>query len=232
MCLLTRSYADGAEKAELGFRLAPGDDQVEVVLLRFEQPTKGWRRGSVSMSFGADKLLSSRNGVSLPVPNTDQRLLRFFISRSGLETLGKESAVTIEEHRQPPVAMTLTSAGKAVAALRKCESDQIRGWGIDPDMLATRPVPIGDMSDWYAYPLRAASEGQHGETIIRWRIATDGRAKDCAVLRSSGNSVLDSAACEQLVARGRYRPAIAKSGKPMDWFESRRIVWSIAPIGL
>ncbi len=80
------------------------------------------------------------------------------------------------------------------------------------------------------YPRAAFNAGAEGTVAVRYTVRTDGRAGDCAVVRSSGNGDLDGTTCRLIEKRFRYRPALDRSGRPVsateyktyDWYLPRR----------
>ena len=71
--------------------------------------------------------------------------------------------------------------------------------------------------------------GEEAATTIRVTIATDGKARDCTVVESSGSAELDKSACATMMRRARFRPALDKQGHPMESTYTSRIRWRIQP---
>lgn len=228
LCMLTRPYEANGNKATLGFRQAPGDFQTEIIVLLADTPDEALRRGIVSMGVPGSNARALTVGVSMRVPGGRQRLLRFVGAHADVIGFGSQSSVTIEEGGQPATTFVLDRADKALGALMTCEIEQIKSWGVDLSQMAVPAKPIGDATKWFVFPLEAAQNRQAGDTTVRWMIDTQGAVNTCTVVRSSGNPVLDGAACKQIAKRGRYRPAIGKDGKPMASVETRHLIWSIA----
>lgn len=60
---------------------------------------------------------------------------------------------------------------------------------------------------------------RNGRIFLRLRIQPDGRASQCDVMRSFGNSTVDQWTCRLVVERGRFRPATDRQGLPVAaWF--------------
>jgi protein TonB len=57
------------------------------------------------------------------------------------------------------------------------------------------------------YPRAARRSGAQGTVFVRFAVQPDGRVGDCVVTRSSGSPVLDSATCELIQLRFKYKPA-------------------------
>lgn len=87
--------------------------------------------------------------------------------------------------------------GSEVGALRV---DQLREGGLVWPVLESPPSPA------FPYPAQALEEGAGGEILLRIRISDAGRVDSVAIVTSSGDAVLDSAAVEGARLL-RYRPA-------------------------
>ncbi|WP_237452063.1 energy transducer TonB [Qipengyuania algicida] len=77
------------------------------------------------------------------------------------------------------------------------------------------------------YPSRAVREGTEGTVGVAVVIGTNGRVSSCSVTRSSGSSVLDSAACDGMQRYARFKPALNAAGDPITSNYSTRIVYRL-----
>ena len=66
------------------------------------------------------------------------------------------------------------------------------------------------------YPAKALRQGREGVVTFKVLIGTDGRAKSCAILKSSGHDDLDSAACTSMLKRGQFTAAMDAAGALME----------------
>ena len=82
------------------------------------------------------------------------------------------------------------------------------GAGFTPARLINK-IPDSD------YRRIAGNRLPRGSVVITFRVGTDGRPSDCRVVRSSGDSGVDSAICPIAVQRLRFRPARDASGRPV-----------------
>ena len=74
------------------------------------------------------------------------------------------------------------------------------------------------------YPAAAIRAGHEGSTHVRLTIGTNGRIADCSVIGSSGSLILDSATCQLMTRRFRYRPA-TRDGVPVEGAVTQRVTW-------
>ncbi|WBO24656.1 energy transducer TonB [Sphingomonas abietis] len=96
--------------------------------------------------------------------------------------------------------------------------------------------PLGYPGDWITsedYPADAIRLKVEGATGFRLDIDADGAVARCTVTATSGSDELDQTACELLVRRARFSPAMDASGHPIAATYSSSVRWQIpqpAPI--
>lgn len=136
------------------------------------------------------------------------------------------------------VDLAPTNIDPALATLRACHNMLLRSWGVSPaEQEFIGPLEhkdlkyaIGNQDGWVGYgdyPKAALAGHQEGTVTIFWAIGTDGHVHDCRIIKSSGVPTLDAAACNAVTDRGRYRPVLDNSGKPMTLHAFRDVNWHI-----
>lgn len=75
------------------------------------------------------------------------------------------------------------------------------------------------------YPRAALRARAEGSVAVRYTVRTDGFVEDCRILRSSGHFELDDTTCRLIERRFRYRPALDRSGRPVEAIESKSFDW-------
>jgi protein TonB len=95
-------------------------------------------------------------------------------------------------------------------------------------MLAlSAPSTASDFVTEQGYPpeaLRHHWEGRVGFTVA---IDPTGHASNCRITSSSGHSVLDEATCRNILANGRFKPAVDAHGNPLEADYSASVDWKI-----
>ena len=71
--------------------------------------------------------------------------------------------------------------------------------------------------------------GFRGVVGVRYRVGTDGRVTQCAVVRSSGNALMGQATCAAIEKRFRYDPWRDAAGRPVRSTVLRDQQWDIDP---
>ena len=78
------------------------------------------------------------------------------------------------------------------------------------------------------YPASAQAAGAQGTAQAELTIGTDGRVTGCNLIRSTGNSALDSATCNILRRRAKFVPARDSNGNPTsDTVTTPPIRWQL-----
>ncbi len=130
----------------------------------------------------------------------------------------------------PPPPLTSRCPGKIVVPYQAlCPAANAP---LPPQPDAAKPLsPKGNPGNWVpqsAYPrdaLRDNIEGMVGFTLV---VGPDGRPTQCRISSSSGNDSLDWGACESLMRRARFNPAIDADGKPVVGTYTNRVRWAIS----
>jgi len=78
-----------------------------------------------------------------------------------------------------------------------------------------------------AYPSRAIRREIEGNVGVSVVIGADGRVQSCSVTSSSGESLLDEAACAGMERYARYDPALDAAGNPTSGRDSLTIVYRL-----
>jgi TonB family protein len=152
-----------------------------------------------------------------------------------LRTFGESDAIQVSAGNRMLVDIPLPLTGPALAALRQCEDDSLRRWGLDPKVIRSLRVPVKEVESpahWVSdadYPDTALQQEASGSVLTRLKVDATGLVSDCLVVESSGNAALDETTCRILRKRGRFHPAIDADGKPTTGLTAIRIRWLTAP---
>jgi periplasmic protein TonB len=78
----------------------------------------------------------------------------------------------------------------------------------------------------YDYPSQSRRANQSGAVAVKLSIdLASGRVNDCAVTKSSGFELLDTASCLHLIRRARFLPRPNATGKSPVLYFRARVVW-------
>jgi TonB family protein len=170
-----------------------------------------------------------------PYPGYEQRAARIqgvpptfveeLASASGLRISGRTVGLTVE----------MLDTQQAVAAVRACNRDLKRSWGINVDQqaLVTRePVKVAGSFSSNDYPAEALARSQVGTTLVRVTVGPDGKAGDCRIIFTSRAPLLDATTCRVMTTRFRYEPALDAQGQPVAFMVVQSVQWGIADDGV
>jgi TonB family protein len=157
------------------------------------------------------------------------------VEKGFLDALASADQLSIEVDGRRVQEMALPGTGAAVKTLRTCNQDLLRAFGVDPALdalLKRRPQPIGgNVAQWVTnndYPDDALRRGASGTTVVRLRIGTEGRVRECVVVATSGDSSIDRQSCAILQRRGRFEPALAADGSSVEASLITSLRWAVA----
>lgn len=231
-CTLQRDFGEGDAKMTFALRPSPTGRFSEVVVLgRYEGGGGDLSSGRARMWLtpGAEPI--ETDYVSIGSPEDQSRRTSFHVEEAALREIAASETITVEAG-QNAVSFRIAATGPALAALGSCQAELLKRWGLDPDAIAAVATPaeaLGDEALWISsedYPDAAAHAGMAGTSLVLFAIGKNGRVSNCRAVASSGHVLLDAAACEAITKRGRYRPALDKSGKRMVSWASRRVMWA------
>jgi TonB family protein len=231
-CRLSRSFAAEGRGATLVFDmplLRPMDIGLSGLRIVVSPRPVTLQKGAVEVILEPAQVHMAGSFASAALPKNEEWLIQSFIEGMNPKTLGDSRRLDFHFDNGSYLAFDMTGASRAFAALEACRRDLAAGWGLDPDEHLRVSVPaqaIGDETSFITpsdFP--PGYLGSSGTTQIHWTIDTSGRSVDCVVDSSSGNRVLDAAACRAITSRGRYRPALGTDGKPISSHKSRAVTW-------
>jgi TonB family protein len=151
-----------------------------------------------------------------------------------LDRLSRATSLTVSEAGRPVAHFSLAATARAVAALRACETDGLRLWGIDPvtwNALRAPPKPVVGLPMLVRaedYPMDAVRARASGKVIVRLTVDPSGRAVKCAWIAKSGHDSLDQQTCAIFLHRARFEPGLDAEGKPVSAPYVTKITWRAA----
>lgn len=231
-CVMTHDFGNAEVPTTIGFKPALLGPEIEVALVTpgtLSQP----RAGKVRILLEPSGATIERTATQVQVRGEARVNVRLPLDATAAPLLEDATAITITVGKAS-TRVPLPDIKPALATLRKCKGELLVGWGVDPterDRVdpnkLPRVAPSAAKGDWVRssdYPA-GLDHSQWAVVIVLWTIGLDGRVHDCRAIESSGFPAFDKATCDALTVRGAYTPAIDKSGKPMLFHATRRVVW-------
>lgn len=99
-------------------------------------------------------------------------------------------------------------------ALKACNDNLLRSWGIDPTAQARTPSGVSP-ADWFpqdSYPTEAKQRGMQGRSVIAVTVSPAGRPTACRVILNAA-PVLDATTCRLAMRNGRFEPTEGTSDR-------------------
>lgn len=102
-----------------------------------------------------------------------------------------------------------------------------RGGGGSGDYSGYSPARLVQNVSRRDYRALAAGRLPTGSAMVSLRVQADGVATNCRVVRSSGDSIVDSGLCPLLTRRLRFRPAQDNLGRPIPYTLEYVATWRL-----
>ena len=183
-------------------------------------------RGKVRVDDGNDHEVVMFAADSI---NQGKVIYTFNISGEAFDELKVGKRIRIQT-RQLSADISISNMTPVLGKLGECLPLLFEHWGFSREKQATlasfpsheKKLPLKS-SD---YPTSAIRRGAVGAVEVLLNIGTDGRPLDCRLVRSSGHKDLDDTTCERLMARGKFKPGLDRSGNavPSPFFFS--VYWA------
>ena len=127
--------------------------------------------------------------------------------------------------------LNLGSMRAPMEAMRKCTTDLVRTWGLDPEVqggLTRMATPTDNPGNWlrrHDYPRTLLAAGLSG--IVRFRLDVDeaGNVSGCHIQMASRPEEFNDISCRLLAQRARFLPALDRAGKPVKSYFASAIRW-------
>lgn len=222
ICALRQQVYNGSAAIEV--KRTPANDQTELLVTL----PRGSKIGHGRFGDGKIVLQPSDTAVAGPIGlgawsarDSRSQLAVTIYDPAFLQNLAKATKLQISESKVGSFDLPVTSAADAVDALRVCEDNKMRAWGLDPRAwraLQARPLPLGDPRNRFKaddYPQAALAQHLEDDAISRLDVSPDGVVTDCAQLNAASYRGFEQAAC-RVLKRARFRPARDANGRPVS----------------
>ena len=240
--------AFGTGKDEIIMRLSryePGDG---FVLTLYGQSLRTLEASSsVKLAFSPTvKLhyLESMNGLAGKVPmvilgGTSDFLDRpspddgFELPRITPEQEAKVTGLTYQFEHHNLVRLEFGSMASPLKAMRECNADLVKFWGLDPvvqEKLTVTPKPKTSPGTWLDpddYPYEPLREGKGGYVRFRLEVDEKGAVSGCHIQLKMKQPEFDKLTCELISKRAYFSPAIDAAGKPTKSYFVEAVRWVI-----
>lgn len=206
-CMLSRNFSTGDQSFLLAVTFEP------VVHL-------SWLRvGSTEQVKARDdgKATVKADGAELKEPihfnifpsQSNGAVREFMFTEFHREVGGAKRTVQLRLGKYGDLTFHLDDFPQAMGAADTCLAGLHRSLGIDPSILSKIAAePEGTALSFVKYP---RGEGGFDIKLLYW-VTPEGRVEECRVLTPSGHRDFDASVCNQLQAKGKFKPARDRVG--------------------
>lgn len=214
-CELTRTLTS-PQPAQLAISTMVGTDAYFVEYLSAKPNVDGDAVGRGSLLIdgktqATDYLTRSRTTSTLPSS------LSLNTGRSAIDAIGAGSNFAFKSSVGSVGPLPLPNAAKAIAALHRCETDQLIEWGADPSQFAAGGAPpqVGDRDEWVSQNVmhQIHSSGRSIQPLHYLVMSDQGVVENCAAVFGVPNSDFEQVVCKAMAGRKLGKPARDPSGK-------------------
>ena len=217
-CTASHTYmADGAELV-VAIQPVPTRDTA-TLLIQAPRKLTTWESEAAEVHIGSDRIELGGRVRAEPVVKPGFSRYVIGLKRENYEKLLATGRLTFNgQHLR--AQFNLQNLAALSKVLAQCNRTLLESWGLPADAqaaLASFPEPKNPSAIFNPndYPNRAANRGAIGEVHALTSVDSAGRVTGCRIMRSSGHADLDEATCEAIRKRGRFSPALDRTGKPM-----------------
>ena len=143
-----------------------------------------------------------------------------------IDRFAEAGSIRFQARGRPLIDMAFPGAAAAVTALKACNEDLLRSWGVDTTIpLSRRPrIRSGSIRN-DDYPSGSINRGERGTVVARFIVQPDGRVETCSAAVSSTHPTLDQHTCAIIVERFRFHPAEDEQGRPVPGLFVQTVRW-------
>lgn len=212
-CSLIR-VPDSETRFVVALRVLPGSDYADIYLVPHSSATAPERVDSLQL-LPSGRAFDVTEDHDFMVPGA-YRLSR--IPVDFVDAFAGAQALVLNRHGDTAARIRLANTAAAAGALRQCISDAMRQWGFDEAAWRAlsrhpRTLNAGGVSD-LDYPMQAVRQNRQGRVVMRIEVSAEGRATACVPVATSRTPTIDAAACNAVMTRGRFEPALDAAGQP------------------
>ncbi|MEO6114375.1 MAG: energy transducer TonB [Sphingomicrobium sp.] len=217
-CLASRAFASGGEEIAIALRPRPATPRTTLYLRVPAATAAGWKKSKIEI--GAEPIEASQFGFVMSAAGAN-RILSTNLTEAELTKLSGGASLSFDNGKRS-ARVTMLGLSGVRKILGDCVTDLLEKWGVSREQQANlqsfpeTEKPVLDYVGFNDYPSDAVKREAGGEAEIRVLVGTDGVARECRLVSSSGDAQLDATTCAIFVRRARYRPARNKAGQAVE----------------
>lgn len=227
LCVLERRNTE--PPATLFIRTSPGSDGYWVAIASSDLD-KSVSFVPATLTFAPSQKTLNGRATVVKLPDGTRVIWMEDIPPALLDNLSDAETVTMTLASGKSVSVETPSSATAVAALRRCNADQLIQWGADPGQFApggAMPVAVKNRYEWLSKSKLLAVMGKSSRPDIdeefRVTVSPDGMIDDCHALSDKIEKGVEKAVCDAVVSKFLFTAAKNPSGQSIRGVATFRI---------
>jgi TonB family protein len=216
-CLLSRRFGPEAGSVTLGFEPSMAVAEGRLLLVVPAPEKRPNRTGKARIELAPSGMVLAADFSSGPIG--PGRGIVLWLEPGSVAGLTDARTITVTAGDEPPVVLRTGGMTGALKAIRTCQDDLLRSWGVDPaDMIKEEDRPA--VATWFgvnSYPSSAVRAGAQGRVVSLITIGDDGKPTGCRIVITSGSSDLDKATCSIARQNARFGKVSREPKQPPRW---------------
>lgn len=188
-----------------------------------------WESGAEGISF-----LSSLDGSDSLDEEEKDKIGDAEMGRVLLEREETITGIAVRNAFRDDIQILTGTLAKPMAAMRICLDELMGHWGIDVEAHRTlsKPLERVNFRRWARaisndYPEALYELGEQGVLRVRMSVSADGKATACNIQSQLGKDEFREKACDLMLSRAEYSPALDAQGNPIASFDILSIFYVV-----
>lgn len=217
-CRLTRSIG-GSQPSAISIQTVPGSEAYQLTLASPQlQSFPKASPTSASLRFGDVRVIEGRAQAGVIDGELGAAVRMSGLPPEMLDALAAASGLALEYKSKVAGTFALPGSAKAVAALRRCNAEQLIEWGADAAQFepgGVLPVALVPHDNWVPDNdlLRIRPPRDDFMALFRVSIGVDGKIEACEAIDAGGSDSVTGIACTAVLGKRLLKPAQAASGR-------------------
>lgn len=235
-CQLVREFGTGEAKTWLRISRAASLDKLDIMIGGTSLPASNRNvEMTISALPGTESAKVSATPYAAEIDGKAHNIYRSFaMDQAFLHTLTDTQMLGFKSKANVDVTLQTKGIKKALGALSTCHDNLLTTvFKLDlPQLrsLQSLPQPGKNVASWVTtddYPRDALVKKWTGRVQFVITVDNKGKPSNCNIVISSGHTSLDQTACQLMMRRGSFTPAIDANGNPVAAQWPSAVFWQI-----
>jgi len=138
-CFLLRDFGEGQARLSFSIRSLPLAGGKELALFLPDPNKRPLHMGQAVITLSPEGKTIRSQYLSYGAVEPGRRVVRFHADAEAWKDFASSETVAIALDTQAPIALRLDGLGAALKAVRLCEIDLVKSWGLGPEVMDLSP---------------------------------------------------------------------------------------------